>query len=149
MQRKRRSPKSLDLNEEMRTIVIGTFYVNNILVEKKIIRCMKWCQILHALYLLLLGLEGEKCVEQADYEVRMLAKHPFEGEVCLWVEITFCHDNPYILCKDRQSFQNHKIFSIFFSLPKNIVRAKIPAGAIMPSAALSSEGATLNRVLGT
>ena len=101
MQRKRRSPKSLDLNEEMRTIVIGTFYVNNILVEKKIIRCMKWCQILHALYLLLLGLEGEKCVEQADYEVRMLAKHPFEGEVCLWVEITFCHDNPYILCKDN------------------------------------------------
>ena len=101
MQRKRRSPKSLDLNEEMRTIVIGTSYVNNILVEKNIIRCMKWCQILHALYLLLLGLEGEECVEQADYEVRMLAKHPFEGEVCLWVEITFCHDNPYILCKDN------------------------------------------------
>ena len=101
MQRKRRSPKSLDLNEEMRTIVIGTFYVNNILVEKKIIRCMKWCQILHALYLLLLGLEGEKCVEQADYEVRMLAKHPFEGEVCLWVEITFCHYNLYIFCKDN------------------------------------------------
>ena len=69
MQRKRRSPKSLDLNEEMRTIVIGTSYVNNILVEKKIIRCMKWCQILHALYLLLLGLEGEKRVEQ-DYSSR-------------------------------------------------------------------------------
>ena len=104
----------MDLNEEMRTIVIGTFYVNNILVEKKIIRCMKWCQILHALYLLLLGLEGEKRVEQADYEVRMLAKHPFEGEVCLWVEITFRHDNPYILCKDRQSFQTNKIFLMFF-----------------------------------
>ena len=98
----------MDLNEEMRTIVIGTSYVNNILVEKKIIRCMKWCQILHALYLLLLGLEGEKCVEQADYEVRMLAKHPFEGEVCLWVEITFCHDIAYILCKDTANrVQNH------------------------------------------
>ena len=101
MQRKRRSPKSLDLNEEMRTIVIGTFYVNNILVEKNIIRCMKWCQILHALYLLLLGLEGEKRVEQADYEVRMLAEYLLEGEVCLWVKITFCHDVPYIFCKDN------------------------------------------------
>ena len=130
MQRKRRSPKSLDLNEEMRTIVIGTFYVNNILVEKKIIRCMKWCQILHALYLLL-GLEGEKRIEQADYEVRMLAEHLLEGEVCLGVEITFCHDNLYIFCKDRQSFQNHKIFTLlFFRLPKNIVRAKIPAGLL-------------------
>ena len=102
MQRKRRSPKSLDLNEEMRTIVIGTFYVNNILVEKKIIRCMKWCQILHALYLLLLGLEGEKRVEQADYEVRMLAEHLLEGEVCLGVEITFCNNNFKIFAKIMQ-----------------------------------------------
>ena len=90
----------MDLNEEMRTIVIGTFYVNNILVEKKIIRCMKWCQILHALYLLLLGLEREKCVEQADYEVRMLAEHLLEGEVCLWVKITFCH-NCTVLCVQK------------------------------------------------
>ena len=90
--------------------------INNILVEKNIIRCMKWCQILHALYLLLLGLEGEKRVEQADYEVRMLAEYLLEGEVCLWVKITFCHDNLYIFCKDRQSFQNHKILAIFFSV---------------------------------
>ena len=44
----------------------------------------------------------------------MLAKHPFEGEVCLGGEITFRHDNPYILCKDRQSFQTNKIFLMFF-----------------------------------
>ena len=46
----------------------------------------------------------------------MLAKHPFEGEVCLGGEITFRHDNPYILCKDRQSFQTNKIFLMFFSV---------------------------------
>ena len=104
MQREQGSPKSLDLNKEKRAFFIGTSHVNNILVEEKIIRCMKWCQILHAMYLLLLGLEGEECVEQADYEVRMLAKHPFEGEVCLWIEITFCYDNPYIFCKDTSFF---------------------------------------------
>ena len=60
----------------------------------------------------------------------MLAKHPFEGEVCLWVEITFRHDNPYILCKDTSFFLNHKISADFFRLPKNIVRAKIPAGLL-------------------
>ena len=69
MQREQGSPKSLDLNKEKRAFFIGTSHVNNILVEEKIIRCMKWCQILHALYLLLLGLEGEKRVEQ-DYSSR-------------------------------------------------------------------------------
>lgn len=34
---------------------------------------------------------GEKCIEQADDEVWMLAEHLLEGKVCLWVKITFCH----------------------------------------------------------
>ena len=55
------------------------------------------------------------------------------------VKIVFCLFLKFKTTKKR----------LFFRLPKNIVRAKIPAGAIMPSAALSSEGATLNRVLGT
>ena len=61
---------------------------------KRVVRHHFGYQILHALYLLLLGLEGEKRVEQADYEVKMLAKHPFEGEVSLGVEIKFCHHVP-------------------------------------------------------
>ena len=71
----------------------------------------------------------------------MLAKHPFKGEVCLGVEITFRHDNPYILCKDRQSFQNQQNFShVFFRLPKNIGKANKNRRAVMPSATSSPEG---------
>ena len=76
--------------------------------------------------------------------IKMLTKIPFRKDLPppIALIINRLHKNNFLLlvififlrCKYRKSFQTNKIFTLlFFRLPKNIVRAKIPAGA-MPSA---------------
>ena len=76
--------------------------------------------------------------------IKMLTKIPFRKDLPPYSPynqiFTFIYHNLYrkllllFMCKYRKSFQTNKILALlFFRLPKNIVRAKIPAGA-MPSA---------------